>query len=600
MHIGQKVACAGLYYATHSEYVSVPRNLVTLLPENISLKEASFVTLGAIALQGVRLADIQIGETVLIFGLGLVGMVAAQIAEANGAQVIGIDIDTSKVEFAKKLGINSYVMEGAWKDQILSETRGFGVDKTLLCASTKSHAPVETAPDLMRQKGILVVVGDVGMNIPRRAYFDKEIDIKVSRSYGPGRYDMSYEEGGIDYPYGYVRWTENRNMQTIISLIAAKKIHFSSLISHEFSIEDASKAYSIISGEIQERFFGIVLKYPYEKQFEAPSLPIAINSKPPNSSQEVQLGIIGAGDFGKAILLPAFSKNSDIQFSGVCTASGVSAKNVANKYRIPLIASDPEELFCNDSVNSILIASRHDSHADYVIEALKNKKNVFVEKPLAMNIEQLDKIKLAYEENSGFLQVGYNRRFSKLSREFKKHFQASSGPLSIIYRVNAGKVEQNQWTKDKKQGGGRVIGEVCHFIDYLIFLTSSTPSYISAQQAHENKKPISDNITITIQFENGSIGTIHYFSNGSPSMPKEYIEAFRGGLSGQLINFKKMKIYDGKLGKSRRLFNQDKGFVEEARSFSNGIKENQMPIPFEDLYMTSVSKTSSNTPKSTS
>lgn len=592
--VGQKVACAGLFVATHSEMVSVPRNLLVPLPDTLSFEEACFVTLGAISMQGVRLAGLELSDNVVVYGLGLVGMVAAQMAVAAGCRVIGVDPDPAKVELVNKFGCIGVPMDAEMERTILRLTDGYGADKVLLCAATKSNDPVERIPAITRQKGMVVVIGDVSMNIPRRAYYDKEIDIRISRSYGAGRYDPTYEEGGIDYPYAYVRWTENRNMSSVLDLATRGKLSLGELITHRFSIDDALKAYDIIEGKTGEKYLGIVIRYCEDQPQGEVEPRVTFNKlSGTHASGEISFGVIGAGNFAKAFLLPSFQSLPGVKFRGICTASGVSSYSVAKKYGADLATANPDEILDNTDINAVLIATRHDSHAKYVIRSLEAGKAVFVEKPLATNMPDLDQVKNTYTGQleagkAPFLMVGFNRRFSPLSSSLKQLFSVRSEPLSVIYRVNAGFVPQAEWVHDPVQGGGRVVGEVCHFIDFITYLVGELPTAVYATPMRKNGKAISDVVTISLQFANGSTGTIHYFSNGDPSMPKEYVEIFGGGISAQLTNFKKVKVYGAKIDGKTSYLNQAKGFEEEAQYFVEALKTGQTsPIPFDQIYAVS-------------
>jgi predicted dehydrogenase/threonine dehydrogenase-like Zn-dependent dehydrogenase len=592
IQIGQKVACAGLFVATHSEVISVPRNLLTPIPEGVPFDEACFVTLGAIAMQGVRLADLSLGENVVVYGVGLVGMVAAQLAVAAGCRVIGVDVDMKKVEMVKKFGCHGVFIANDLDKTILNLTDGYGADKVILCAATKSNEPIEKIPTFTRQKGVLVVVGDVPINIPRRDYYNKEIDIRISRSYGPGRYDLSYEEGGIDYPYAYVRWTENRNMQAVLDLLARRRLDFESLITHRFGIAEAKKAYELIEGKIQEPYLGVVIRYCEDIPQDKVSSSVTYHEGQ-KVSGELNLGIIGAGNFAKAFLLPAFSGRQGVRLRSICTASGVSASSVAKKYHANLATSNPDDIFNDPEIGAILIATRHDSHAKYVMRGLNSGKAVYVEKPLAITLDDLEKIKELYEQlisekEHPFLMVGYNRRFSPLSVLLKKTFLKTTSPISMIYRVNAGFIPLTEWVHNPAVGGGRIIGECCHFIDFMSYLTGTLPINISANALQHVNSPVRDIVTLTIQFADGSLGTVHYFANGNSSMPKEYIEVFGDGISAQLINYKHLAIYGAQLRGKKRYINQAKGFQEEAEAFVNALKNGSVaPIPFDQLYMTS-------------
>jgi polar amino acid transport system substrate-binding protein len=585
--VGQKVACAGVFKATHSEYVSVPRNLVVPIPNGVSMDEACFVALGAVAMQGIRLAELSLGENVVIYGIGLVGMLAAQMAIASGCRVIGLDIDPTKVALMNKIGGVGLLIDKDVVNNVLALTGGFGADKVLLCAGTKSNEPVEKTPQIIRQKGILSVLGIVSLDIPQRDFLEKEIDIRFSRSYGPGRYDLSYEEGGLDYPYGYVRWTENRNMTAFLDLIRDKRLDIKGLITHRFSIDHALEAYKIIKGTKNEHYLGIVIDYGDDAR---PTVPVSeISFAPRSPKKSVNIGVIGAGTFAQAILLPAFSKQKHLSFHAFCTASGVSAASMAKKYKARLATSDASSVLSSPEINAVLIATRHDTHARYAAEALEAGKAVFVEKPLAMNMSELYSLRSLYrklesDQKHPFLMVGYNRRFSPLAQLLKGTFSKVKDSLTILYRVNAGP-PSNEWIKDSIQGGGRIVGEACHFIDFMTFLTGELPVVISAFSLRREQKSINDVISVTLQFSGGSLGTLQYTSSGNSSMPKEYVEIFGGGISAQLHNFRSVKLYGAKPSGKAKYANQVKGFKQEAEAFvKTFLSGERSPISFEELF----------------
>lgn len=589
---GQRVACSGLFAATHAEVVSIPRNLAAPMPDGVSFEEASFVTLGAIALQGVRLSNLALSEHVVVYGLGLVGMVAAQLALAAGCHVIGIDIDPSRVELARAFGCTGVVATSGFERAILQATGGYGADKVVLCAATKSNEPVEKVPSFTRQKGVLVVVGDVPMNVPRRAYYDKEIDIRISRSYGPGRYDLGYEEGGIDYPYAYVRWTENRNMVAVLDLIARRRIAPSRLITHRFDVNDATRAYGIIEGSVREPYLGIVIRYAADEPITPVERSVAFPAAPPEP-QEVGIGVIGAGNFAKAFLLPSFARQEKVAIRCVCTASGVSAAAVAKKYGAGRATPDPDDVFGDPSVRLILIATRHNTHAAYVVRALDAGKAVYVEKPLALTLADIDAIRDKYEAmaRSGatpFVMVGFNRRFSPLARSLKQVFARRADPMSVIYRVNAGGVPRSEWVHDLALGGGRVLGECGHFIDLVTFLTDSLPVRVASTACRSAGRVSDETLTMTLEMSDGSLGTIHYFANGHPSMPKERIEVFSGGVCAELSNFKSLKVHGASAAGRQYYLNQVKGFAEEAQAVVSAVGSGApAPIPFDQIYAVS-------------
>ncbi|MCX8057348.1 MAG: bi-domain-containing oxidoreductase [Ignavibacteria bacterium] len=577
---GDRVACAGAGYANHAEVVYVPENLCVKLPESVSLEEGAFTTLGAIALQGVRLANPTLGEKIVVIGLGLLGLITVQLLKANGCTVIGLDVSDEALEFAKKFNCD-YVFKSSKseKDTIINLTDGYGADKVLITAGTESNEPIELSGLITREKGKVIVVGAVKMDIPRGPYFSKEIEIVISKSYGPGRYDPKYEEYGIDYPYGYVRWTENRNMQSIVELIAQKKLDVNSLITHKFKIDEYQKAYDLILGKSNEFYRGILFEYQDEVDLRKKTFYSNTKTK---KIENIRIGFIGAGSFAQSSLLPHL-KNLNVSLVNVCTTDGLSSSNVARKFGFEKFTTSPEEIINDNEINVVFIATRHDSHAKYVIEALKAGKKVFVEKPLAIYYEELREIiDLNVEEK--FLLVGFNRRFAKSIQDIKKHFP--TGPFNFLYRVNAGKLPLEHWTQFEDQGG-RIIGEVCHFIDTLSFLCNSYPKQVFAQTISDkignNKEE--DTLSILIKFEDGSIGTIVYQANGDAALPKEYLEVSSLQRTAILNNFESVDFYAG--GKKRTKNYYGKGHKEEVEAFINAIKNGyQPPIELKSLYLT--------------
>ncbi|MBI5403302.1 MAG: bi-domain-containing oxidoreductase [Ignavibacteriae bacterium] len=561
---GDRVACAGLT-ANHSEVISVPKNLVVKIPENVSYEEASFTTLGSIALQGVRQADVKIGEAVAVVGLGLIGLITMQLLKANGCRVIGIDINESNFEIAKKLGCDICCLSGGDSVKIVeSFTRGFGTDSVIITAGAKSNEPVELAIEYARKKSNIVIVGAVNMNIPRSQFYEKELDFRISCSYGPGRYDKLYEETGIDYPVGYVRWTENRNMSAVLDLLSAGKLDVKSLITQVFKIENALDAYKIITGEKKEKYIAVLISYPENLITER-----KIYNKKTGAVSEtgIYAGFIGAGNFAQSNLLPHLSSQK-IALEGVCTSTPVNSKSAAEKFGFDFFTTDYNEILQNDKINTVFIASRHDSHGKYVLESIKAGKHVFAEKPLVINSEELENIRDSYNPQKHLL-VGFNRRFSAPFRDIKKFFGNNLEPYVITFRVNAGLIPKNHWVQAPEQGG-RIIGEVCHFIDTVSFLTDSKPVKVFAESIYtDNSNMINhDNVNIVIKYENGSVGNILYLANGNSSQPKEYCEVFAGGKTAEMDNYKEVTFYSGGK-KNSKSYNGTKGHREEIFHFIN-------------------------------
>lgn len=591
--VGDIVACAGAGYASHAEIIFVPKNLVVKIPEEISVEEAAFTTIGAIALQGVRQADVRIGENVVVIGLGLIGLITVQLLKANGCRVIGLDINDQNFETAKRLGCDECVISNVESIKVVDAfSHGLGIDAVLITAGTKSNEPIELALQFARKKSKVVVVGAVQMNIPRSPFYEKEIDLRISCSYGPGRYDTNYEEKGMDYPIGYVRWTEKRNMEAILSLISQKRIDVKSLITHTILIQDATKAYELILGKRNESHLGILISYPQQVDVYATlhrKQEIRIN--PSIASQnDIVIGFIGSGNFAQSNLIPHL-KNAKLKLKTVVTTKPVNAKSVAVKFGFDNFATDANEIQYDSDINLVFIATRHDSHAKYVLESLRNNKNVFVEKPLAITLEELEQIKSSYnnQTNQQHLTVGYNRRFSEPFNSIKNFFKNSLEPYLINYRINAGPLSKNHWLHDSQQGG-RVIGEVCHFVDIMQFITNAKPvkvfceSIVSSNKNVENK----DNINVIIKFNDGSVGSISYLANGDMSVPKEYCEIHSMGKTAIMHDFKNVEFYNnGKI--KRQKFNGSKGHKEEIEHFLNVINGKEKPtLAFESIYLTTL------------
>lgn len=578
--VGDRVACAGAGYANHAEIVSVPVNLCVKLHKDANLKDAAYNTLGAIAMQGFRQADIRLGETVVVIGLGLLGQLACMISKASGIQVIGIDVS----DFPVKQSIENNVVDSAYsrniaglEDKINNLTNGNGADAVIISAATSSLDPINFAGSVVRKKGKVVVLGAVPTGFDRDPYwYRKELELKMACSYGPGRYDLNYEEKGIDYPYAYVRWTEKRNMEAFQRLIETKAIKLDYLTTHEFNFEDAPKAYDLVVNH-SEPFSGIALKYDISK--EVSKKPIIINSYKANS--KISISFIGAGSYAQGNLLPNIPKNDNVSLVGVMTNSGTTSKRVAEKYKFEFCVTEEKDIL-NDKTNTIFIATRHDSHAEYVLKALRANKNIFVEKPICLNENELNDIISLQQEVQKPIMIGFNRRFSPLTSIIKKKF--GNGPMSMIYRVNAGNIPKDTWIQDMEVGGGRIIGEACHFIDLLTYINGSLPTKISAM-AIPDTNGLNDTVNISIQFKNGSTGIVAYYSNGSKELTKEYLEVFASGNTAVLSDFKQLKIHGRGKTYKKKLNNQNKGQKEMIDAFLNGLlKDGKSPIPMDDIF----------------
>jgi polar amino acid transport system substrate-binding protein len=573
---GDKVACGGAT-AVHAEVVAVPVNLCVKLKEETPLDQAAFSTIGAIALQGIRQADLRLGENCVVIGLGLVGQLTILLLKAAGIKTIGIDVDPQQVNAIKALGADlAFLRDTAGLEgHIGNFTDGHGTDAVIITAGTNSLDPVELAGQLCRRKGKVVIVGAVPTGFTRKNYYVKELELRMSCSYGPGRYDAEYEEQGLDYPIGYVRWTENRNMQAFADLIASGSLPLQKVITHVFDFADAPKAYQMIVDR-SEPFAGILLKYDITKDLKKEVKLREVKVTP----GEPALGFIGAGSFAQNMILP--NLQSKAKFIGIVTARPNNARYIADKYQFSVVPDNATALLENEQINTVFITTRHNSHYEYVMQSLQHKKNVFVEKPLCMTETELDNIRAAYATAGSLLMIGFNRRFAPLIQQLKKKLD-SSQPISMHYRINAGIVPADHWTQDPAVGGGRIIGEVCHFIDLCRFLCGSAITTISAV-AMKSGANTEDTVSIQLQFANGSIAGISYFANGSKELPKEFIEIFAAGTVYQMDDFKQLTTF-GSSKSAIKQSSQDKGHAAELEAFLSAIKNGtSAPIPAGEMF----------------
>lgn len=587
--VGQRVACAGGGYATHAEYNIVPRNLLTHLPKNVDFESAAFTTLGAIAMHGFRLAEPQLGENVAVIGLGLLGLLTIQLASAAGCNVLGIDLDPKRIKLASALGL-----EAVTRPQAESVSQAFtlrhaqgsapnpGFDIVIICADTSSNDPIELAGVIARDRAKVVATGAVGLNIPRKIYYEKEITFINSRSYGPGRYDSNYEENGVDYPIGYIRWTEGRNFEAVVDLLASSKLQVASLITHRFPIEDGAQAYEVITGKKKEPFLGVLLTYSEKR--EVKSKKVEFNVQKFEGSKVIKLGVLGAGLYANATLLPVIKNNKDFELVGIASSGGLHAQHSGKKFGFQYATSSEDEIINDPNINTVAILTRHDSHADLVVKALKAGKHVFVEKPLAINSHQLSVIsKQLAKTDDCLLLTGFNRRFSPFAQQLKSSIVNRNEPLHAHYRINAGYLPLNHWTQDPNLGGGRIIGEACHFIDLISFLVGAPPVSVVAHALPDQGKYREDNISMTFTFPDGSIGVVDYLANGDKSHPKERLEVFCEGMIAVLDDYVSLTtIKDGR--KSMQSGAQDKGWKNEMAAFAKSIREGtEPPISYEQL-----------------
>ena len=582
---GDRVVCAGGSYAVHAEYALVPKNLAAHLPKEVKFESGAFATIGAIALNGIRLANPQVGEMSAVIGMGLLGLLTAQILTASGCDVIGMDINPERLAFAQKVGIRAEINKNI-KEKFIQMTRGRGFDHVFICADTTSNEPVELAGEIARDRANIVAIGAVGMDIPRKQYYEKELTFKIARSYGPGRYDKTYEEIGSDYPIGHVRWTEGRNLEAIVGLLKQNKLEVASLITHRFPIEQAKEAYALITGKQNQNYLGVIITYPEVENQQTEKNIITFSSKHISSkSKKLDVGVIGAGNYANAVFLPTIKKNPHINLLGIISAKGLNAQQSAKKFGFSYADSRIDTILKDEKINLITILTQHADHADLVRKGLQAGKHVYCEKPLAITTKQLENIiPLFQKKNHPYLTVGFNRRFAPYSVQLKSFFTDRVEPIYAHYRVNAGFIPSSHWLHDPTKGGGRLIGEGCHFIDYMVFLVGQIPESVHTQALPDNGKYTRDNFVITMSFPDGSIGTISYLANGNKSVGKEYLEVFCGGKVGILDDFRKLQLFGKTTIKKREYFKQDKGHTSAWDKFVNTvIKNTEAPIPYTEL-----------------
>jgi len=585
--IGQRVACAGGNYAVHAEYALVPRNLLAPLPDEVDFESASFATLAAIALHGFRQCQPQVGENLVVIGLGLLGLLSVQIALAAGCRVLGVDLDPARVELARQFGTLA-VLNPQAEEATLAFSAGRGADAVLICAGDPSSDTVTLAGVLSRDHGRVVAVGVVGQDLPRPIYFQKELSFMTSRSYGPGRYDPGYEEGGVDYPYGYIRWTEGRNLAACVDLIARGKLDAKALITHHFPIERSAEAYELITGKRSEPFLGVVLTYPPREGDQAAARRIVLNPAHTAAGTSVKLGVLGAGLFANAVLLPAIKKQKDIQLVGIASAGGLHARHSGEKFGFGYAASNEDELIDDGNINTLAILTRHDTHTALVIKGLKAGKHVFVEKPLAVDQAQLDELEALLKtggDDLPLLMTGFNRRFAPLVQKLAAFLAGRHEPLMAHYRVNAGALPLTHWQHDARQGGGRIIGEGCHFIDLLTFLVGEPPSTVNTQGLPDAGRYREDVVSMTFTFPDGSVGVVDYLANGDKAFSKERLDVFCAGRVAVLDDYRSLEmVQNGNRKVIKSALRQDKGHFNEWQAFVAAIRSGgPAPIPYVHL-----------------
>ncbi|MGB7641244.1 MAG: bi-domain-containing oxidoreductase, partial [Terriglobales bacterium] len=613
---GDRVACAGAGYAVHGELACVPRLLAAKIPANgnVSLDEAAFATVGAICLHGIRTAEVALGETVAVIGLGLLGQITVQLLRVAGCRVLAMDLLEQRAALAIQNGAEAAsTSERDFRNLCFQKTGGTGVDAVLITAETPMSGPVNLAADVARDRAIVVAVGTVGMELERKLYYEKELTFRVSRSYGPGRYDAAYEQKGRDYPIGHVRWTETRNMDAFLHFVVDRKLDLTSLITHRFSLDEAGRAYDLILGRTDEQFLGVLLTYPRAENVAdfsyllnaAEKISVIPMTRRPKSDSRTSIGlaVLGAGAFAQNTLLPALKALPNVSLVGVCNATGPRSRSAAEKFGFSYCSNSEDDLLRDPKVSAVLIATRHHLHADQVLAALDARKAVFCEKPLCLTEAELASIvrimsptmsrstpRAAPQAGDGPasappLMVGFNRRFAPMAVALKEFLSHIHEPLSMLYRVNAGYIPADHWINDPDQGGGRILGELCHFVDLFCFLAGAPPVEVRAESIGNSGQYSMDNIVATLKFGNGTVGTITYMANGDKSASKERLEVFGGASVAILEDFRRLELVrNGKRKISRERWKQDKGHAAEMKLFIEAAQGKiPPPIPFEQI-----------------
>lgn len=585
--VGDRVVSNG----RHAEAVCVPVNLCAKVPTSVSDDEASFTVLGAIALQGIRLVQPTLGETVVVTGLGLIGLVTVQLLRAHGCRVLGLDFDPAKLELARQMGAET-VNLGAGADPVAAAqaySRGRGVDAVIITASTKSNEPVHQAALMCRKRGRIVLVGVTGLELSRADFYEKEISFQVSCSYGPGRYDPSYEDKGNDYPIGFVRWTEQRNFEAVLDMMADGRLDVKPLVSHRFAIGDAERAYELVGGSSPS--LGILLEYPdaaVKPEVELRKATVALPVRPTATTQvagAASIAFVGSGNYATAVLIPAF-KAAGARLKVVASSGGVSGVHAGRKFGFEETTTETDAVFRDPQVQAVVLSTRHDSHASMTCQALRAGKHVFVEKPLALHADEVTQVEQAVAEaakvgHAPMVMVGFNRRFAPQVQKVKSLLRSVTGPKSLVFTANAGAIPAEHWTQDREVGGGRIVGEACHFVDLLRFLVG-TP--ITGHRVSVMDTKTRDTVCIDLSFADGSIGTVHYFANGSKAFPKERLEVFAAGRVLQLDNFRSLRGFAWPGFSKMKLWRQDKGQKACAAAFTEAVSRGgPSPIPLDEV-----------------
>lgn len=585
---GDRVACAGANYAVHAEFACVPRMLVARIPSaDVDFESAAFTTLGAVAIHGVRTAEAKLGDAVAVIGLGLLGQLTVQVLLAAGCRVMGFDPLQERAELARNAGALAVTAsEAEFRDLCTQHTSGNGADCVLITAESSSSGPVNLASQIARDKAVVCAVGTVGLELQRKLYYEKELHFRISRSYGPGRYDSAFEQKGRDYPIGYVRWSETRNMEAFVQLLADGKVDVRPLISHSFAIEHAEDAYELITGEKREPYLGVLIRYPQDER--EPATRLKLVSTKPQTEGQIRIGVLGVGTFALGTLIPAIRSCDGVVLEGICASNGARAKSAAGKFGFGFCTSDEQKTISNPNINTVVIATRHHLHAQQVVRALESGKHVFCEKPLCLSETELREIEAAHNHHGGNLMVGFNRRFAPMAKQMKSFLGNSSGPLVMHYRVNAGMLPKDHWINDSEQGGGRILGEVCHFVDFLSFLCGAAPVNVEARAIPRGLED--QDVAIQIGFSDGSTGAIHYVCSGDRVFGKERVEVFGNGAVAVLDDFRRLELVrHGRKQVHRAWLRQDKGHRAEWQEFAASVRNGSpAPISFKDICATTL------------
>lgn len=588
LSVGDWVACAGSGYAAHAELVAVPKNLTVRLPEGVEARDGAFATVGAIALHGVRQAAPELGELVVVTGLGLIGLLTVRLLHAAGCRVVGIDPLAERRALAESLGaLATCAPDAAPGQTVHGLSAGMGADAVLLCAATASNDPLNDAMRMTRKRGRVVVVGDVGLHLEREAFYRNEIDLRIACSYGPGRYDPRYEEGGLDYPFGYVRWTERRNLEAVLDLMASGRLDPRPLVSAITPLDRAAEGFSLL---VSGQAVGVLLDYgepqapPSAKRIRRVD-HLASRPLPGAPKNIVTLALVGAGGFGQSVYLPLIDAHPKARLGAVVTARGHNATRLATRYKARIASTNLHSVLQDDGIDAVIIATRHHLHAEMAIEALKAGKHVLLEKPLAITREQMARLEAVLASTQTLFTVGHNRRYAPCALAARDALAGRSGPLTAHYRINAGRIPPDHWTQDRAIGGGRIIGEVCHFVDLLNWLTGSSPLAVTATAVAPGRGgPTLDNVAATLHYADGSLATILYTSLGSPQLPKERLELFWDGRALVLDDFTHLIAHGFPL-RAVQTEGQDKGWAAQLDRFIEALRggQNRLLTPAEAL-----------------